>query len=1129
MNRHRTAVFGILSCLMALGFSDTAVAQNITASPMTLTFMSVPTGTLSAAQTVQVTTTNSTTVIVSVNQPWLVVSGGQRSFNTSGGTPTNVPVQVDARGLAPSQTPYGGTITFTISGASVTAAVNVSATVTSNSALSASPSSLMFTATQGANVGNPQSQTVTISSSAGTLNYTSTVQTQSGSGNWLLLTNPSGTTGSGTGITVSVNPAGLTPATYTGTITVQSATTADSVQIPVTLTVTANATLSVSPTTFQPFLYQINQAVPPAQQLTLTASSGSVTYSISTSSSATWLIVNPPSGTANPTSTVTLSVNPSGLNPGVYSTSLIITPSGGSSLAGIPVQLVVSNNPLLKLSTNVLSFSASFAGQNPADQQVQVTTTGGAGSVGFTFSSDSSWLTATSSGSTTPATLTIHANSQGLQVGTYTGTITVRPTNGDQYSESIVVTLTVGNVSTLVAGPPALMFSYETSQTPPPAQVVQLTSLGQPASFTVATSTGGTCGANWLQETPTSGTTPATITVSVITTGLQPGLCSGTITVSYNSGSGNTSLSIPVTLQIASTPLLNIGFPSTPNGFGLEVVQQNSGSITRTLSLTSTDPNSPVSFNVSAASASNWLFVTPSGNATTPQNVSVLITPSGLSPGTYTGTITIGSGASSPPSLLANVSIPITLVVNPNVTVAVSPTGPLSFTMAQNGPVPAAQTLTLTSSGGSGATFSATVQQVTGGTWVQVSPTSGSANGQISVSLIPQAVAALSQGTYTNQITLAFQNAATSPITITVNLTVGPPQTVMVSTSSLSFSYQMGSGQLPASQTLQVTSTGGPVQVSVGTTSTGGWLAASPSSGNTPLPVSVQVNPQGLAAGTFNGTVSISAAGVLANPINVTVTLTVSAQPLPMPASVTSSASNVAENAIAPGELITIKGTQLGPSTAVSFKVNAQGSVDSTLGGVQVLFDNNPGTPIYVSATQINVIVPYEIAGRAFTNIVVVYQTQRSSPIQQVVANVAPGIFTLNQTGQGQGAVVNQNGTINGPPGGVATPGGVVPTTPASAGTVIAVYATGGGQTDPASATGSVAPTTSLRPLPVPVSVTIGGQPAIVTFAGSAPGLVSGVLQVNCQVPPNITGNNLPLVLTINGAPTTMGVTVAVQ
>src|SRR5207249_4576606 len=204
----------------------------------------------------------------------------------------------------------------------------------------------------------------------------------SGSGNWLLLTNPSGSTGSGTGITVSVNPFGLTPATYTGTVTVQSTTTSDTVQINVTLVVTANATLSVSPTTLPPFLFQIGQAAPAPQQLTLTASSGSISFSVSMSPSVTWLVPNQFSGTANPTATVTLSVNPAGLQAGVYSTSLIITPSGGSALAGITVTLVVSNNPLLKLSTSALSFNAQFSGQNPPEQPVQVTTTGGSGSVG---------------------------------------------------------------------------------------------------------------------------------------------------------------------------------------------------------------------------------------------------------------------------------------------------------------------------------------------------------------------------------------------------------------------------------------------------------------------------------------------------------------------------------------------------------------------------------------------------------------------------------------------------------------------------------------------------------------------------------------------------------------------------
>jgi len=290
------------------------------------------------------------------------------------------------------------------------------------------------------------------------------------------------------------------------------------------------------------------------------------------------------------------------------------------------------------------------------------------------------------------------------------------------------------------------------------------------------------------------------------------------------------------------------------------------------------------------------------------------------------------------------------------------------------------------------------------------------------------------------------------------------------------------------------------------------------------------VNPSGLNAGTVIGTISISAQGVLANPIVVNVTFTVAALPVPQPVTIASNASGVS-GAIAPGGLLTIKGTLLGPTTAASFRVNSQGGVDSTLSGVQVLFDNIPGTPIYVSATQINVIAPYEIGGRLSVNVVVVYQDQQSPPIQQIVASVAPGIYTDNFTGQGQAAVVNQNFTYNGPPGGVTVSGGVISTTPAPQNTVIAVYITGGGQTNPPSATGSVAPNTnppSLRVLPGIVTATIGGVPATVTFAGSAPGIVSGVVQVNVLVPTGITGNNLQIVITINGVSSPLGPTVAV-
>jgi uncharacterized protein (TIGR03437 family) len=204
--------------------------------------------------------------------------------------------------------------------------------------------------------------------------------------------------------------------------------------------------------------------------------------------------------------------------------------------------------------------------------------------------------------------------------------------------------------------------------------------------------------------------------------------------------------------------------------------------------------------------------------------------------------------------------------------------------------------------------------------------------------------------------------------------------------------------------------------------------------------------------------------------------------------------------------------------------------VSNTLSGVQVLFDGIPGTPTYVSATQINVIVPYEINGRASTTITVSNQGQVSGGIPQQIANQAPGIYTFSATGAGQAAVLNQNNSINGPSTGIVVGGQNVATTPAPQGTVIAVYMTGGGQTSPAGVTGTVTPNLgTLYKIPGTVTATINGVNAVVQFAGAAPSLVTGVIQVNMVVPFGVSGNGLPIAVTIGGVVSPPGPTVAVQ
>ena len=1060
----------------------------------------VVSGGVSPAQPVHVDSTFPTTVVIQVdsNSSWLHVGPGAVV-----NTPADLSVTVNAQGITPGS--YMGTFTVTMSGQSSGLTVQVGLTVTGSTVLSVNPASMSFVAQFGATQGSPQgcpaqitSTTcqLAISSSGPVLNYT-VFRSTNDAHPWLLIDRDNGTTG-GTPLNVGVNPAAVPAAgTYTGTITVQSTTTIDAVAISVTLTVGSIATLSVAPTGPIQFLYQTGTTAPAPQQLTVSSNGGFVPFQVSVAQNQlSWLTVTPQSGSAGSGSPaiLTLIVTPAGLLPGNYPALVTITPAGGISLPPVQVNLLVSNNPFLTAPTALLNFSAQFGGLAPPAQQITVGSTGGA--LNFTASASSTppgWLSVSPGSGTTgtlSGTLSVSASPSGLVIGTYNGMITLAPTNGDQYTVQIPVTLTVGASSQVNAAPSALVFSFQTSQVQPAAQVVQLSTTGPPVSFTVATSVnaGPSCGtANWISAVAQGPVTPTTLTEDQ-----------------------------------------QVGARARD-----ETATQGGSVITRQISLTSTDTVTSIPFSLTfQSSPCAWLIAasaTGGTSGTTPGSIILSILPGCLTPGSYQGSITISST-----NLPIPVTLNITLLINANVTLTVTPQS-LTFTQFQGSTNQMSQTLSFHSSGGD-ANFIATAATDFGGTWLSVNPTSG--NTSIGTLTVSAGSTVLPSNSYTGHITITFQGAITSSITIPVTLTISSPQTVSVTPNQpLSFTFQIG-GTAPASQKITITSTGGAVQFSVGTTSSG-WLSVDASSGSTSKDINVSVNPLGLLAGVYIGSISISAPGVLLSPIVINVTLTVLALPPPQPFTITSTASNLA-GLIAPGEEITIKGSNLGPvspALGVLFTLNPQGFVDPSLAGVRVLFDGNPGTPVFVSATQINVVVPFEIAGTVTTNIVVEYQGVQSAPRQQLVSSAAPGIYTLNFTGQGQAAVINQDGTINGPPGGVSTPGGVIATKPALPNTAISVYMTGGGQTNPPSITGSVnslaffMPLVNWTPTSGTVTATIGGVPAKVEFAGAAPGLLAGIVQVNLRVP-NVTGNALAIVITINGVSTSLSPlapTVAVQ
>jgi uncharacterized protein (TIGR03437 family) len=160
--------------------------------------------------------------------------------------------------------------------------------------------------------------------------------------------------------------------------------------------------------------------------------------------------------------------------------------------------------------------------------------------------------------------------------------------------------------------------------------------------------------------------------------------------------------------------------------------------------------------------------------------------------------------------------------------------------------------------------------------------------------------------------------------------------------------------------------------------------------------------------------------------------------------------------------------------------------------------------------------MPFELYGRFSTRMQVEARSQLSREVELRVADSAPALFTLNASGFGQGAVLNQNGTVNGP------------TNPAARGEAIVIYGTGLGQTNPPSVTGRVA-TQVATPLAIPVRVSIGGLDSTVLYAGPAPGLISGAAQVNALVPAEAPTGTVQVGVQAGSAVSQANVTVSIR
>ncbi len=385
--------------------------------------------------------------------------------------------------------------------------------------------------------------------------------------------------------------------------------------------------------------------------------------------------------------------------------------------------------------------------------------------------------------------------------------------------------------------------------------------------------------------------------------------------------------------------------------------------------------------------------------------------------------------------------------------------------------------IALTSTTGS-VTFSAT----TSAPWLRVDPISGTAPSNIVASVNPTALRA---GVNTGEIAIQSSgNTFRIPVTVTLvvvpvlttsdpaGIPGGAPNTTIMLTGS---GFVTGA-QVEANGTqLQTTFVESRVVRAVVPT----YLLQT----GQPLSV-VLVNPDG---GRSNAlTVPVGNSG-----------------PALTPSLVIHGATQVAAGPVSPGQVLVISGFPTTSSPDIAFAPVTNNQVPTSFMGVRVLFDN-AAAPIYAFGNgAAAVVAPYSITPGNFTMITTEYNGVQSTPVRVPVQTSNPGLFTVNQSGTGQAAVLNADGSANSP------------ANPAARGTTITLFGTGEGLVTPQVPSGSLVPVNSPTSFTQPVQVLIGGRPATVTYSGGAPGQVSGVFQINIVVPNNIDAGAVPVTVRI--------------
>ncbi|MGA2589531.1 MAG: protease pro-enzyme activation domain-containing protein [Bryobacteraceae bacterium] len=332
---------------------------------------------------------------------------------------------------------------------------------------------------------------------------------------------------------------------------------------------------------------------------------------------------------------------------------------------------------------------------------------------------------------------------------------------------------------------------------------------------------------------------------------------------------------------------------------------------------------------------------------------------------------------------------------------------------------------------------------------------------------------------YSEDVTVAFAGPPANPATISP------------SPAAINLSASNGAQTASATLTVNLSDNSQPWTASIFPANrTTGWLSASQLSGTGTGQIVLTASRAGFEPGVYQATIVIQSQNAAPQSISVPVMFVMGASTSGTSISGVANAASF-QTTVSPGMLLSVFGTQLANSPQVVSTL----PLPYSAAGVSVTVNGLAAPLLYISPTQLNIQVPYEVgAGPAVLG---VNNNGQIAGFQFQIAPSAPGIFADAK-------------------------GNLAPTSSATQpqGAITTLYLTGAGEVSPQIFTSFAPPSgTGVSYLPVPLlplSVTVGGVPAFVYFAGIPPSLV-GTTQVNFQVPETAPLGVQPLVVTVNG------------